>query len=244
MNVSVQTIVDAAPLALSRAAGLNARFRDVAPEAVLAAVIAENPGRVAFLSSFGAEAAVSLSLLASVAPDTPVLFLDTRMHFAPTLDYRDDLVARLGLTDVRSLAPAANDARDPQNILWRTNPDACCAIRKVEPLSKALPDFDVLITGRKRLHGGGRARLPLFEEIDGVLRLNILVGLTPEELERRFAEHDLPRHPLTQGGYTSIGCWPCTRPAEAADEGVRAGRWAGQTKTECGIHLPFQGMDI
>lgn len=244
MNVAVQTFVDAPPIPLSRAAGLNARFRDVAPEAVLRAILAENPGRVAFLSSFGAEAAVSLSLLASVAPQTPVMFLDTRMHFAQTLDYRDDLVKRLGLTDVRNLAPATSDVRDPRSVLWQTNPNACCAIRKVEPLSKALPDFDVLITGRKRLHGGGRARLPLFEEIDGVLRLNILVGLTPEELARRFAEHDLPRHPLTQGGYSSIGCWPCTRPAQAGDDTLRAGRWAGQEKTECGIHLPFQGMDI
>ena len=244
MNAAVQTAIDVAAVPLSRAAGLNARFRDAAPAAVLAAVIAEHPGRVGFLSSFGAEAAVSLSLLASVAPDTPILFLDTLMHFAPTLDYRDDLVKRLGLTDVRSLAPAAVDPRDPKNQLWQSNPDACCAIRKVEPLAKALPGFDVLITGRKRLHGGGRARLPLFEEIDGVLRLNILVSLTPEELERRFAEHGLPRHPLTQAGFTSIGCWPCTRPAEANDDGVRAGRWAGQAKTECGIHLPYQGMDI
>ena len=244
MNVAVQTVIDAAPVRLSRAAGLNARFRDVAPEVVLTTVIAEHPGRVAFMSSFGAEAAVSLSLLASVAPQTPVLFFDTRMHFAQTLDYRDDLVARLGLTAVRSLSPAAADPRDPKGDLWRTNANACCAIRKVEPLAKIMPDFDVLITGRKRLHGGGRARLPLFEEIDGVLRLNILVSLTPEELERRFAEHDLPRHPLTQAGFTSIGCWPCTRPAESTDETVRSGRWAGQDKTECGIHLPFQGMDI
>ena len=225
-------------LAALEATGLNARFRGAPPEAVLRAVIDEHPGRVALLSSFGAEAALPLELLSRVAPDTPVLFLDTRMHFAQTLDYRHDLAARLGLTDVRDLSPAANDPRDPKDDLWKTDPDACCAIRKVEPLDAVLPGFDVLITGRKRFHGAGRLRLPLFETIDGVLRLNILADIDLETLERRFAETGLPRHPLHEAGFASIGCWPCTRPAQEGDATVRSGRWADAEKTECGIHLP------
>jgi phosphoadenosine phosphosulfate reductase len=211
---------------------------------VLQAVVEEFPGRVALLSSFGSEAALSLALLAKVAPATPVLFLDTGMHFPQTLDYRQDLAKRLGLTDVRDLRPAADDPRDPKNDLWRTDPDACCGIRKVEPLDAVLPGVDVLVTGRKRFHGAGRAKLPLFEEIDGVLRLNILVSLDPAELERRFTESGLPRHPLHDGGFTSIGCWPCTRPAEADDDNVRAGRWAGSQKTECGIHLSRRPVSV
>ena len=238
----LQTVLDAAPtaqdLAALEAAALNARFRGVAPEAVLRAVIDEHHGRVALLSSFGAEAALPLELLSRVAPDTPVLFLDTRMHFAQTLDYRHDLAAKLGLTDVRDLSPAVVDPRDPGNDLWRTDPDGCCTIRKVEPLDAVLPGFDVLITGRKRFHGAGRLRLPLFEAIDGVIRLNILADVDLDTLERRFAETGLPRHPLHQAGFASIGCWPCTRPAQDGDANVRSGRWEGSEKTECGIHLP------
>ena len=219
------------------AAALNARFAKATPEAVLAAVVAEHPGRVALLSSFGTEAALSLAILADVAPRTPVLFLDTGMHFPQTVDYRHALAERLGLTDVRDLRPVDKDPRDPRSDLWRTDADACCTIRKVEPLDRALPGFDILITGRKRVHGAGRARLPLFEVIDGRMRLNLLVGVSPEELERRFTASGLPRHPLAEGGYTSIGCWPCTRPADDGDATSREGRWAGSQKTECGIHL-------
>lgn len=220
-----------------KAAALNARFANAAPEAVLAAVIAEHPGKVALLSSFGTEAALSLSIVAEVAPETPVLFLETGMHFPQTIDYRHALAERLGLTDVRDLVTAPAHPSDPKQSLWRTDPDACCDLRKVQPLDRALPGFEILVTGRKRIHGAGRARLPLFEVIDGRLRLNLLVSLTPEELERRFAESGLPRHPLHEGGYTSIGCWPCTRAAETGDATSRSGRWAGSQKTECGIHL-------
>ena len=222
----------------ARAAELNLRFRGAAPEVVLAAVVAEHPGRVAMLSSFGAEAAVGLAVLAQVAPATPVLFLDTGLHFFQTLSYRRDLSRRLGLTDVRDLRAAPGDPRDPDGLLWKTDPDACCGIRKVEPLDRALKDFDVVVTGRKRFHGAGRLRLPLFEVIEGQLRLNLLVGLTPEEIARRFDAFDLPRHTLAEQGFTSIGCWPCTRPAQAGDETSRSGRWDGSDKVECGIHLP------
>lgn len=232
----MSTVVDR-PAIEQEAASLNARFAGVAPEAVLAAVIAANPGRVAVLSSFGTEAALSLAIVAQVAPSTPVLFIDTGMHFPQTLDYRRALADRLGLTDVRDLR-ADPSVRDLKNDLWRTDADACCALRKTEPLDRALDGFDMLVTGRKRIHGAGRIRLPLFEVVNGRLRLNLLVNLTAEELERRFAEHDLPRHPLAEGGYTSIGCWPCTRAAQSGDATSRDGRWAGSQKTECGIHMP------
>jgi phosphoadenylyl-sulfate reductase (thioredoxin) len=219
---------------------LNETYRDASPQEILTAAIGkEFKGRVAVLTSFGAESAAGLHMVSEIAPETPVLFLDTERHFDPTLQYRDRLTARLGLTDVRSLKPEGAEAADPKGDLWRTNPDLCCAVRKVEPLHKAMAGFDALITGRKRFHGGLRMRLPVFEIVDGVVRINPFAGWSPEAIDAYYETHDLPRHPLVEGGYRSIGCWPCTQPS-ARDEDARAGRWAGLEKTECGIHLPAQ----
>jgi phosphoadenosine phosphosulfate reductase len=224
----------------AKVARLNAEFRDAPAREILAAAVErEFPGRVAMLTSFGAESAVGLHLLSEVAPDTPVLFLDTERHFDPTLQYRDRLSAQLGLTDVRSIKPTEAEAVDPRGDLWRTHPDLCCAVRKVAPLQQALTGFDALITGRKRFQGGSRLRLPVFEILDGVVRINPLAGWSPEAVDDYFAAHALARHPLVEGGYRSIGCWPCTQPA-ANEADQRAGRWAGLEKTECGIHLPAQ----
>ncbi len=218
---------------------LNALWGDAPADEVLRHVAGEAfPGRTALLSSFGAEAAVALHMLAQVAPDTPVLFLDTGMHFGQTAPYRDALAARLGLTDVRVLSPVAAAAADPRGDLWRTDPDGCCDLRKVRPLAAALPQFDCLVGGRKRFHGAGRVRLPRFELTDGQVRLNLLADWDAARLEAYRRAHDLPQHPLAAQGFRSIGCWPCSRPSEAEDADVRAGRWAGREKTECGIHLP------
>lgn len=223
----------------SRARDLTRRWRGAPTADVLQATVREAfPGRTAMLSSFGAESAVALHLLAQVAPDTPVLFLDTGMHFGQTLGHRDALARRLGLTQVRVISSAETSRLDPANDLWRRDADACCDLRKVRPLAQALPGFDCLIGGRKRFHGEGRARLPLFEAVDGQVRLNLLADWDAARLEAYRLAHDLPAHPLAAAGYRSIGCWPCSQPSQEADASVRAGRWAGQSKTECGIHLP------
>jgi phosphoadenylyl-sulfate reductase (thioredoxin) len=221
----------------SVAAALNAELRGAPAEVIIDFALERFPGRIAMLSSFGAEAAVGLHMLSKIAPATPVLFLDTDRHFHPTLQYRDRLTARFGLSDVRVLTPKDAEARDRRGDLWRTDPDACCTLRKVEPLASVAQDFDVLITGRKRFHGGARMRLPVVEEVGGQIRVNPLANWTGEEIEAYFVRYDLPRHPLTQGGYRSIGCWPCTQPS-SEEEDVRAGRWAGLDKSECGIHMP------
>ena len=231
-----------APLADSatlQARALTRRWRDAPAAEVLRAVVDEEfAGRAALLSSFGAESAVALHLLSEVAPETPVLFLDTGMHFGQTLSHRDALIRRLGLRDVRVIASGEAAAEDPRGDLWRRDADACCTLRKVRPLAQALPAFDCLIGGRKRFHGQGRARLPLFEAVDGQVRLNLLADWDEARLGAYRRAHDLPAHPLAAAGYRSIGCWPCSQPAQEADASVRAGRWAGQSKTECGIHLP------
>lgn len=223
----------------ARVRRLNATWRDAPPREVLRAMVEEEfPGRTALLSSFGAEAGVALHILSEVAPDTPVLFLDTGMHFGQTLPHRDLLAARLGLTDVRTVRALDTADHDPRGDLWKRDADACCDLRKVRPLAAALPGFDCVVGGRKRFHGEGRARLPRFELIDGQVRLNLLADWDAERLESYRVAHALPQHPLVQAGYRSIGCWPCSRPTHDADAGVRSGRWEGQTKTECGIHLP------
>ena len=216
---------------------LDARLRHAEPQEILKAAIDLYGDKLALVSSFGSESAVLLHMVAQLKPDLPVLFLDTGMQFGQTLDYRQQLAARLGLTGVRDLRPLYQDlaVHDPGQDLWKTDTDACCHIRKVLPLDRALGEFDAWITGRKRFHGGDRLRLKVVELSDGKVKFNPLANWTKAELDAYAAEHDLPAHPLVEMGYPSIGCWPCTKPADSDD--LRAGRWAGSDKTECGIHV-------
>lgn len=221
-----------------KAARLDAQHRDADPETILKAAHREFPGRIAQLSSFGAEAAVGLHLLSRVDASTPVLFLDTGQHFLQTLSYRDQLTRRLGLADVKIVLPdpAERAAEDPGDDLWRADADACCDLRKVRPLARAAAGYEALITGRKRHQAATRARLAVFEVLDGQVRVNPLADLDAEAVEAWFEAHDLPPHPLADQGYASIGCWPCTRAVQAGED-ARAGRWADRDKVECGIHL-------
>jgi phosphoadenosine phosphosulfate reductase len=199
-------------------------------------------GKFAIVSSFGAESAVLLHIASTIEKNVPVIFLETDRHFAQTLQYRDELIERLGLTNVRDQKPDAAEAaaEDAKGDLWRRDPDACCALRKVRPLAEALTDFDAWATGRKRFQGGLRAQLPVIEH-DGVhYKVNPLAAWTADEIVAYAAANDLPAHPLVAQGYPSIGCWPCTKPAEAD----RSGRWADIEKSECGIHLPAARLQV
>lgn len=195
------------------------------------------PGRLAIVSSFGAESAVLLSLVAEVDPALPVIFLDTGQHFPETLAYRDRLTAWLGLSNVVTAGPEADALghSDPNSNLWRRDADSCCALRKVVPLDQALSNFDAWVSGRKRYQGGRRDALPGIEAADGRIKINPLAHWTKEQVDRMFRDRGLPRHPLEAQGYRSIGCRPCTRIVTGQDD-PRAGRWAGCGKTECGIH--------
>lgn len=223
-----------------RARLLSARSADDSAEEILRrAILEEFQGRIALVSSFGAESASLLHLVATVAPHTPVIFLNTGKHFAQTLSYRKKLARLLGLTDIRDIDPDAEELKsaDARGDLWRADPDACCTLRKVRPLEKALSGFDAWITGRKQFHGGLRAGLPVFEASAPFIKVNPIVRWTPDDLSSYAARHGLPAHPLLEQGYPSIGCWPCTQPAAPGDDS-RAGRWRGAAKTECGIHMP------
>ena len=198
----------------------------------------EFPGRIALVSSFGAEAAVLLQMAAEIDRSLPVIFLDTGKLFGETLRYRDLLAKRLGLTDLRVIKPeeAAVTAADPEGVLWDSDPTSCCGVRKVAPLRKALAGFDAWISGRKRFHGDLRAFMPVIELSGAKIKINPLARWSKVRIEEEFARHDLPRHPLEADGFLSIGCLPCTDRV-APGEDFRAGRWAGREKTECGIHL-------
>lgn len=222
---------------------LNRMFRGASTQEMLEGVICDGlAGDLAIVSSFGAESAVLLHLVASVDPSVPVLFLDTGKHFGETLAYRDTLAARLGLNLV-ILSPDAGElaARDETGLRWSYDPDGCCAIRKVRPLEKALAQYDASFTGRKAFQAATRANLPRFEvdtsDAQGRLKINPLIDWDAGQIEGYFIQHDLPRHPLIAQGYPSIGCSPCTTQV-APGEDPRSGRWKGWDKTECGIHKP------
>lgn len=205
----------------------------------------EFPGRIALVSSFGTEAAVTLALAAEIDPALPIVFIDTGKHFGETLRYRDKLIARLGLTDVRSVGPEDEElaGADADGTLWHRKPDACCFLRKVLPLRRALVEFDAWITGRKRYQGGLRGALPTIEAAEGKIKVNPLANWTRERVEAEFEARDLPSHPLEVEGFLSIGCMTCTNrvaPGEAHDP--RAGRWTGRDKDECGIHQPATAL--
>jgi phosphoadenosine phosphosulfate reductase len=213
-------------------------LRDASPgEIVAAALKTVGRDKLALVSSFGTESATLLKVMADVDPAIPVIFLDTGWLFEETLAYRDTLIATLGLKDVRSIRPAEEtlSREDPDRDLWFSDPDACCRIRKVEPLARALKPFDAWLNGRKRFQGSSRADIPVVEDDGARLKFNPFANVSREEIEAIFARAKLPRHPLVASGFLSVGCMPCTsRTAEGEDE--RAGRWRGRAKTECGIH--------
>lgn len=219
-------------------AGLNARLRGQTAEDILQVAIHDLfPGEIALVSSFGAESAVLLHLVAQVDRATPVLFLETGKLFDETLAYRNTLVDHLGLTDVRVLRPdpKALAIADEAGTLWFRDTDACCRIRKVEPLERGLKPFAASINGRKRFQSNTRQKLEIVE-VDGArLKFNPLADWGPVEIEAYLTRHALPRHPLVAQGYPSIGCAPCTQPVSDGED-TRAGRWRDSDKTECGIH--------
>jgi len=238
VNAIASPVPSISVAALPSAEELDRALRDASPAEIIAAAL-KTVGRdkLALVSSFGTESATLLKVMADVDPAIPVIFLDTGWLFEETLAYRDTLIATLGLKDVRSIKPAEEtlSREDPDRDLWFSDPDACCRIRKVEPLARALKSFDAWLNGRKRFQGNSRADIPVVEDDGARLKFNPFANVSREELEVIFARAKLPRHPLVASGFMSVGCMPCTsRTAEGEDE--RAGRWRGRAKTECGIH--------
>ena len=238
MNAIPHQALTGVVLEPSQAAALDSALRDAPPAKVIEAAL-NTVGRehLALVSSFGTESAALLKVMADVDPAIPVVFLDTGWLFEETLAYRDTLIATLGLRDVRSIKPLEQtlSQEDPDRELWFSDPDACCRIRKVEPLARALKPFSAWINGRKRFQGGARAEIPVVEDDGAKLKFNPFANVSREEIEAIYQLAKLPPHPLVASGYLSVGCMPCSS-RTALDEDARAGRWRGRAKTECGIH--------
>ena len=233
-----QAVAEPAAGGLPSAGELASLLQTASPAQVIATAL-QTVGRerLAVVSSFGTESAALLKVMADVDPAIPVVFLDTGWLFEETLAYRDTLIATLGLRDVRSIKPLEQTLSrdDPDRELWFSDPDACCRIRKVEPLARALAPFSAWINGRKRFQGGLRADIAVVEEDGSRLKFNPFANVSREEIEAVYRLANLPPHPLVASGYLSVGCMPCSS-RTSADEDARAGRWRGRAKTECGIH--------
>ena len=238
-------IIDTEPaFTTADAAALEVRFTGVPAPDLLRLLVTDFGGRIAAVSSFGAESAVLLHMVAQIDRDLPVIFTNTQKMFGETLVYRDELTERLGLTDLRVYRPDPHllAARDGTGLRWSYDPDGCCDLRKVEPLRRALGPFQAWISGRKGFQAGTRTALPRFEEDEGRLKINPLADWSKADLDTYFAAHDLPRHPLEAKGFPSIGCAPCTSRVQPGED-PRAGRWRGWDKVECGIHVAKPGED-
>jgi len=175
---------------------------------------------------------VLLDVALRVAPALQVVFLDTQYHFPETLDYMDEVRRRYDM-DLRIVRPrVAPDER------WRFDLDGCCAVRKVEPLDRALSGRSAWMSGLRRADSDVRADTPVVgvDERRGLVKVNPLAAWSDADVERYVRQHDLPVHPLAARGFASVGCWPCTRPVGPGED-ARAGRWEGTEKTECGLHL-------
>ena len=221
-----------------KAQRLNELYDEADAARIIAVSLQEFGAGLAAVSSFGADSAILLHLIAQAQPSLPVLFLQTNKHFPATLRYQAQLVQELGLTDVRDLLPdvSALKTHDPLGALCLTDKDRCCDLRKTQPLALGIAPFQAWFTGRKQFQAATRNSLPAFEAVGQHIRINPLKDWSTEQLEAYREAHHLPPHPLVEQGYRSIGCMPCTR-AVSDGEDQRAGRWAGSVKTECGIHL-------
>ncbi len=195
-------------------------------------------GRIALVSSFGAESIVLLDMMAQVNPATPVIFLNTQKLFGETIRYRDKIVDQLGLTNIITVKPDPEQVtnEDKNGLLWTRDTDACCDLRKVRPLARALNGYDAWITGRKRFQTKERGAIPLIELDGSKTKINPLALWNQQQLDQIIEDKGLPKHPLITEGYPSIGCMPCTARVEAG-QNRRGGRWSGQIKSECGIHM-------
>ena len=235
----IPDVIDTAPaFTVADVARLTAKYAGVPTQAMLADLLRDElRGRIAAVSSFGAESAVLLDMVAKVDKSVPVIFVNTQKIFGETLAYRDELAERLGFTDLRVFRPDPYllAQKDSTSLRWSYDPDGCCDVRKVEPLRRALAPFDAWISGRKGF--GSRNGLPRFEIDEGRLKINPLADWSKPQLDLYFAEHKLPSHPLEALGYPSIGCVPCTSQVKPGED-PRSGRWRGWDKTECGIHEP------
>jgi phosphoadenosine phosphosulfate reductase len=228
LNVDLKTLVTEAARDLE----------DATPQEVLRWAVDTFGDRFALSSSMGD--GVLASLAAAVSPGVDVVFLDTGYHFPETIGTRD-AVAQVYDVNVRTVLPLLSVTQQDEQHgaeLWRRDPDACCAMRKVEPLTRALADYDAYASGIRRDESPTRAGTPVVEWDDkrGKVKVNPIVRWTRDDVDTYIAENGILVNPLVEDGYPSIGCAPCTHRVAPGDD-PRSGRWKGSQKTECGLHV-------
>ncbi len=229
---------------IDQAKALKAAYGTLEAQDLIAAISKEFGESLTMVSSFGAESALLLHMASEVDKNMAITFLDTKKLFPETLAYRDTLAQILGLSNIRTIYPDYNDIQraDPEGDLWDRDTRGCCAIRKVLPLQRALKPYKAWITGRKRHQGGLREDLPLIEAFEGRVKINPLANWDRDKIWAEFKRRNLPTHPLFDQGYLSIGCAPAKCTSLPTDpNNPRSGRWAGEDKEECGIHLGADG---
>ncbi len=236
--MTASSTTDLEPLALEELARRAGRELEGAPAADIVGWAVDTFG-AGFAVASSMQDAVLVHLASQVAPGVDVLFLDTGYHFAETIGTRDAVAATYDVSLVTitpELTVAEQDARYGAKLHDR-RPDACCGMRKVEPLNRALEGYSAWATGVRRAEAATRAGVPVvsLDPTRGKVRVVPLAAWSDDDVDAYVAEHDILQNPLLQAGYPSIGCAPCTR-AVAAGEGPRAGRWVGSAKTECGIN--------
>ncbi|HEX9693463.1 MAG TPA: phosphoadenylyl-sulfate reductase [Actinomycetota bacterium] len=230
-------------LADAEVAELNARFESATPEAIVRwALEGSRLDRVAIASAFQAEGTCVMHMATLIRPGVPVLFLETGFHFAETLAFKAQLTELLGLNVVELVGEHTIESQErtfgPR--LFERDPGLCCEINKVRPMFEALRGVDAWITAFRRDSSPTRVRAPIVERYElepgrFIVKVNPVANWTRPDVWAYLRANELPHNPLYDLGYASIGCSPCTR-IRLASEPERAGRWAGRSKWECGIH--------
>jgi len=218
---------------------LNQQLEDKSPHEIIRWAVDAFWPDIAMSSSFQTQSLPLLHIVSQVAPELPIIFIDTGYHFPETLAFRDRLIQEWGL-NVRVVKADASLLEKSRKRyggeLYRYDPDLCCYIHKVEPMRKVLQELNAWISGIRRDQTPERADIQIVERTaEGLVRVHPLAKWTRHDVWRYIHEHDLPLHPLFPKGYLSVGCAPCTRPVYDEDD-ERAGRWDGWEKRECGLH--------
>ncbi len=218
---------------------INARLANATPREIIRWAVERYHPRLTMATAFGAEGCILLHLLAEVEPGVRVFNLDTGYQFPETLELRDRIAERYGI-EVELVGAETSVAQYEAlhgGPLYAVKPDQCCYDRKIVPLRRALVGYDAWITAIRADQSKDRAAAAVVapDAKFGLMKVNPLLKWSRRDVWAFIETHKVPYNPLFDRGYASIGCWPCTRPVQAGED-ERAGRWAGQAKTECGLH--------
>jgi phosphoadenosine phosphosulfate reductase len=222
----------------SLAAESALRFENETPEAIIKWAVEQFPS-ITFACSFGAEDVVLVDMLQKISPSTDIFYLDTDFHFKETYETRDRMIEKYNMqfVQVKPLMTPEEQASEHGDELWLKDPNACCNIRKVEPLTRITGKYDAWITGIRRDQAPTRANAKKveYDYKFGLMKFNPIASWTSEDVWQYIKDHDVIYNPLHDQNYPSIGCHYCTRQVMPGED-PRAGRWSGNEKTECGLH--------